>query len=135
MKILFKTALLVIVIIFIFTCGFYINFDAKSAEKISEDRYSVSVLDNKGSIIGVHLNNNEQWHLKSSEKIPEKLKIAVTVFEDKNFYSHNGIDFFAVTRAFYNNFKDGRRTGASTITMQAAKMLELKKKNIFKQIF
>ncbi len=128
MKILFKMALLVIVIIFIFTCGFYINFDAKSAEKIFEDRYSVSVLDNKGSIIGVHLNKNEQWHLKSSEKIPEKLRIAVTVFEDKNFYSHSGIDFFAVTRAFYNNFKDGRRTGASTITMQAAKMLEPKKR-------
>ena len=69
------------------------RFNAENTEKIFEDRYSVSVLDNNGNIIGVYLNKDEQWHLKSTDEIPEKLKRAVMVFEDKNFYSHKGVDF------------------------------------------
>lgn len=81
--------------------------------------------------MGVYLNKNEQWHLKSIDKIPEKLKTAVMFFEDKNFYSHNGVDFFAVIRALKDNIFEGRRTGASTITMQAVKMAQPKERSYF----
>lgn len=126
-----KAGLFFAVVIFIITVGIYVGFDAKSAEKIFEDRYSVSVLDDKGNIIGVHLNKDEQWHLKSTDEIPEKLKQAVIIFEDKNFYSHHGVDFFAVIRAVRDNLLRDKRTGASTITMQVAKMLEPKRRSYF----
>ena len=131
MKIVFKIILFFTIIVFIITCGIYVKFDAENTEKIFEDRYSVSVLDNNGKIMGVYLNKNEQWHLKSIDKIPEKLKTAVMVFEDKNFYSHNGVDLSAVIRALKDNIFEGRRTGASTITMQAVKMAQPKERSYF----
>ena len=131
MKIIFKIILFFTIIVFIITCGIYVKFDAENTEKIFEDRYSVSVLDNNGKIIGVYLNKDEQWHLKSIDKIPEKLKTAVMVFEDKNFYSHNGVDFSAVIRAVKDNIFEKRRTGASTITMQAVKMAQPKERSYF----
>ena len=131
MKIIFKIILFFTIIVFIITCGIYVRFDAENTEKIFEDRYSVSVLDNNGKIIGVYLNKNEQWHLKSIDKIPEKLKTAVMVFEDKNFYSHNGVDLSAVIRAVKDNIFEKRRTGASTITMQAVKMAQPKERSYF----
>lgn len=131
MKIIFKIILFFTIIVFIITCGIYVRFDAENTEKIFEDRYSVSVLDNNGKIIGVYLNKDEQWHLKSVDKIPEKLKTAVMVFEDKNFYSHKGVDFSAVVRAVKDNIFEGRRTGASTITMQAVKMAQPKERSYF----
>ena len=131
MKIIFKIILFFTIIVFIITYGIYVRFDAENTEKIFEDRYSVSVLDNNGKIIGVYLNKDEQWHLKSTDKIPEKLKTAVMVFEDKNFYSHNGVDFSAVIRAVKDNIFEKRRTGASTITMQAVKMAQPKERSYF----
>ena len=131
MKIIFKIILFFTIIVFIITCGIYVRFDAENTEKIFEDRYSVSVLDNNGNIIGVYLNKDEQWHLKSIDKIPEKLKTAVMVFEDKNFYSHNGVDLSAVIRAVKDNIFEKRRTGASTITMQAVKMVQPKERSYF----
>ena len=131
MKIVFKIILFFTIIVFIITCGIYVRFDVENTEKIFEDRYSVSVLDNNGKIMGVYLNKNEQWHLKSIDKIPEKLKTAVMVFEDKNFYSHNGVDFSAVIRALKDNIFEKRRTGASTITMQAVKMVQPKERSYF----
>ena len=131
MKIIFKIILFFTIIVFIITCGIYVRFDVENTEKIFEDRYSVSVLDNNGKIMGVYLNKNEQWHLKSIDKIPEKLKTAVMVFEDKNFYSHNGVDLSAVIRALKDNIFEGRRTGASTITMQAVKMAQPKERSYF----
>lgn len=128
---LIKAGIFISAVIVFITAVIYIRFDAESAERIFEDRYSVSVLDNKGNIIGVHLNKDEQWHLKSTDKIPEKLKTAVINFEDRDFYSHHGIDFSAVIRAMRDNIFYGRKTGASTITMQTAKALKAKKRNIF----
>ena len=59
------------------------------------------------------------------EKIPDLVKNAFIAAEDKNFYSHNGIDYIAITRAMASNIQNlgsGRRPeGASTITQQVAK--------------
>lgn len=59
------------------------------------------------------------------EKIPTLVKQAFISAEDKNFYSHFGIDFAGIARAVLVNIKNlgsGRRpTGASTITQQVAK--------------
>ncbi len=130
-----KKFLKIVILIFIFFLGvtvyIYLNFNIKEIENIFEDRYSVSVLDDKNRIIGVSLNKNEEWHLKSIDEIPEKLKIAVINFEDKDFYSHFGIDISSIFRALRDNIIKDRKTGASTITMQVAKSLRPKKRNIF----
>jgi penicillin-binding protein 1A len=57
--------------------------------------------------------------------MPRRVINAFLAAEDKNFYSHSGIDFISVLRAVLVNIKNigrGRRpVGASTITQQVAK--------------
>lgn len=60
-------------------------------------------------------------------KIPDLVKNAFISAEDKNFYTHPGIDFWAVLRAIRTNIlnkisgSNRRPVGASTITQQVAK--------------
>ena len=57
--------------------------------------------------------------------IPKGVKNAFLAAEDKNFYTHKGVDPMAIARAMASNIKNagsGRRPiGASTITQQVAK--------------
>ena len=59
------------------------------------------------------------------QAIPKRVVNAFLAAEDKNFYSHPGVDFMAVMRAVVTNVihkAQGRRpVGASTITQQVAK--------------
>ena len=59
------------------------------------------------------------------EDIPDKVKFAFISAEDKNFYSHFGVDILGILRAVNKNilnyFSDKRPQGASTITQQVAK--------------
>jgi penicillin-binding protein 1A len=59
------------------------------------------------------------------EAMPERLIQAFLAAEDKNFYSHPGIDPLSIVRAVLTNIErlatDQRPVGASTITQQVAK--------------
>ncbi|MDC3270698.1 transglycosylase domain-containing protein, partial [Alphaproteobacteria bacterium] len=63
------------------------------------------------------------------ERIPKKLINAFLSSEDKNFYSHSGIDPIAIIRAIISNilatFNNQKLIGASTITQQVVKNLLL----------
>jgi len=57
--------------------------------------------------------------------MPKRVVNAFLAAEDKNFYSHQGVDFLGVVRAIVINIKNlgkqRRMVGASTITQQVAK--------------
>jgi len=56
--------------------------------------------------------------------IPETLRNAILSAEDSRFFSHRGVDFYAVARAALANYRAGRVVqGASTITQQVARNL------------
>ena len=61
----------------------------------------------------------------SYNSIPKKVIYSFLSAEDKNFFSHPGIDVKSITRAFIKNIKNifskKRLEGASTITQQVAK--------------
>ena len=58
------------------------------------------------------------------EEISPRLKEAILFKEDKYFYYHPGINPIAIIRAAFNNLFQAKRTsGASTITMQVARLL------------
>ena len=74
------------------------------------------------------------------EEIPQEMQEAVLLYEDKYFYKHFGVNFLSVIRAFKETYlKQDRRIGASTITMQTARIIfNLNTKNALgkiKQIF
>ncbi|MBT4219542.1 MAG: penicillin-binding protein, partial [Rhodospirillaceae bacterium] len=59
------------------------------------------------------------------EAIPKRVIRAFLSAEDKNFYSHSGVDFLSISRAVLTNIanfaRNRRPVGASTITQQVAK--------------
>lgn len=59
--------------------------------------------------------------------IPDNLKKALIVTEDRSFYQHSGIDLKGILRAIFRDIKAGKFIeGASTITQQLSKTLFLK---------
>ena len=99
--------------------------------------YSPTVLDEEGKILRVFLNNNQQWCLPPRQDlvVPEKLKKAVLCFEDRHFYRHPGVNLFSLLRALYQNISSGKVvSGASTITMQVARLMYPKERTYFNKI-
>ncbi len=63
------------------------------------------------------------------ERIPKNIIQAFIAAEDKNFFNHVGVDFYAILRASFtnliNSFNNRKLIGASTITQQVVKNLLL----------
>ena len=69
------------------------------------------------------------------DEISPLLRKTIIAKEDKYFYSHPGINLIAIGRAFINNITRMKRTsGASTITMQVARAMEPRKRNLGSKI-
>lgn len=103
-------------------------------------QYSTIVLDDKGEVIHAYLTPDEKWRMKTElREISPVLKKTLVYKEDKYFYYHLGINPLAIARAMVMNVLHLKRTsGASTITMQVARMLEPKDRtywNKVKEIF
>ena len=98
----------------------------------SED-YSTVIQAENASPLHVFINENEQWHLPPDTfAVPERLKTAVIVFEDEDFYKHLGVNLRAIARALKQNVSRGEIiSGASTIPMQIARMAKPKKRTYF----
>lgn len=117
-----------IIIFFSYTLFIFISFDIAKIEQDIESRYSTSLIDCNGKLMDVFLSEDEQWHIKVEDDIEDNLRDAVVTYEDKNFYTHFGVDFLAIARALVNNKMGMKRSGASTITMQVAKIAIPKKR-------
>ena len=60
------------------------------------------------------------------DDFPPVLREALVSIEDKDFYSHSGINFFRIVGAAYRDIESGGKVqGASTLTMQLARNLFL----------
>lgn len=58
-----------------------------------------------------------------SEEIPQFLKDAIVSIEDERFYTHKGVDYKSLARAFIHNSIYKTSQGGSTIEMQLSKNL------------
>ena len=69
-------------------------------------------------------------------EIPEDLKNAFIAAEDNRFYSHSGVDYIGLLRAFKSFVSTGKVTqGGSTITMQVARNFYLtREKKIIRKL-
>ena len=72
----------------------------------------------EGDLIGEF--GEERRALVRIQDVPVVMKQAILAAEDDRFYQHGGVDFAGVARAAIANLQ-GRREGASTITMQVAR--------------
>jgi penicillin-binding protein 1C len=88
--------------------------------------YARVVTARDGSVLYTSIASDGQWRMNTRPgEISPELKKAIIYKEDRLFYYHFGINPLAIVRAFGNNVLHRRRTsGASTITMQLARLLE-----------
>lgn len=86
----------------------------------------VEVLDRNGILLRAFQTSDDRWRLATSvaDVDPEFLRLLIR-YEDKRFYSHNGVDPVAMLRAVAQAVWNGRVvSGGSTLTMQVARLLE-----------
>src|SRR5688572_20078097 len=93
--------------------------------------YSPVITDKDGNMMRAFLSTDDKWRMKTGvEEINPLLEKTILYKEDKYFYYHPGVNPVAVGRAFVNNIIQGKKTsGASTITMQVARLLYPAKRN------
>jgi penicillin-binding protein 1C len=92
--------------------------------------------DRGGEPIHIKLTPDEKWrlYLMPREVTPLMEKV-ILAKEDNWFYYHPGVNPFAVARAATRNLFSGRRTsGASTITMQVARLLHPRERTLISKI-
>src|SRR4249919_3871259 len=112
---------------------FLLNWIFPVPDKIE---YSTIITDNKGEVVHAFLTHDQQWRMKTElSEISPLLKKTIIEKEDRHFYSHPGVNPFAMGRAMLKNILRWKRTsGASTITMQVARALEPKKRTYFNKL-
>ena len=90
------------------------------------------VLDRNGEWLRAFLADDGMWRLsENTNTVSPLLHQAMLTTEDKWFYYHCGINPVSIATAFYDNIKAGEVVrGGSTITMQLARLMEPKARNV-----
>ncbi len=112
---IFVAGLALLFLLFIFT-------SLPSPRRLKQDRYPLSTLiyDRHGHLLYEFYAQENRLPV-SLEQIPANLIKATIAVEDKNFYSHHGLDFRGIARAFYATVFRHHLEGGSTITQQLVK--------------
>ena len=123
LKIFLFIALLMFGLLTITITFFSLNLPDYSQLKDYKPSIMTRVHNSSGELVKEY--SNEYRVFIPIDAVPTIVKSAFISAEDKNFYSHMGVDMTGILRAFINNLKNiftnKRPQGASTITQQVAK--------------
>ena len=100
------------------------------------DDLSPLTLDRNGEWLHAFANSKGRWRFRADlEHIDPVFIERLIAVEDKRFYDHMGVDPLAVMRAAASAARSGRIvSGASTITMQTARLIEPRPRNVGSKI-
>ncbi len=98
------------------------NIDLSFLEQFRTTR-GADIYDDQGKWVGPFMDQGKVIDFIPLSEMPEHLKQAFVAAEDKNFYTHRGIEAQGVLRGFFKYLKDGSIEGGSTITQQLVKNL------------
>ena len=87
---------------------------------------SVSVLDRKDRLLRAFTTPEGRWRLPlEPDEVDQRYLAMLMAFEDKRFYGHGGVDMRSLTRAAWQLARHRHIiSGASTLTMQVARLIE-----------
>ncbi len=88
--------------------------------------FSTRVVDRDGRLLRAYATSEGRWRLPATiADVDPRFFDLLFAFEDKRFRAHRGVDPLALARAALQLATSGRiRSGASTLTMQVARLLE-----------
>ena len=88
---------------------------------------STNVYDRNDNYIGSLSINNIRWIDLKNENgenlVSQDYLNGLIATEDKNFYNHNGVDYFGMVKAAISTILTNNDRGGSSITMQTAKLV------------
>jgi len=89
---------------------------------------SVTVLDRDNRLLRAFTTKDGRWRLPLDvNEVDPRYLAMLMAFEDKRFYEHGGVDYYAFLRAAYLLARHGEiLSGGSTLTMQVARLLDRK---------
>ncbi len=100
---------------------------------------STQIYDASDKLLRIKLSSDGYYRFQAKpNEVPQLLKKSVLNFEDRYFYWHFGVNPIAIIKAIYHNATSDRTIGASTITMQVARMMHHKQRTLgqkFSEIF
>ncbi|MBT8387175.1 MAG: transglycosylase domain-containing protein, partial [Ignavibacteria bacterium] len=101
-----------------------------------QKEYSKEILANDGTLLTAYLTDDDKWRLKTElREVSTELINSIIEKEDSWFNWHFGVNLFSIVRALYKNLtRDDKISGASTITMQVARLLEPKDRTYWNKI-
>jgi len=82
---------------------------------------STKIYDRTGENILYEVHGNKRRTMINLEDLPNYVKNATIVIEDKNFYQHGGFSLWSMARTVVTNILTGKKAGGSTITQQLVK--------------
>ncbi|MBR1648502.1 MAG: penicillin-binding protein 1C [Alphaproteobacteria bacterium] len=86
--------------------------------------FSAAAYDRNNRLLKIRLSLDEKYRLFTPIKeVPQDLKKALLLYEDRAFYYHFGVNPLSIGNALFQMMKGQRTRGASTITMQVARMV------------
>jgi penicillin-binding protein 1C len=100
------------------------------------NRFSAVVMDRRGAVLRVFPVEDGKWRMRAHvDRLDPDFVDSLLAYEDKRFRGHGGVDFLALGRAAGSLVSSGRIvSGGSTITMQTARLLEPRPRNIGSKI-
>lgn len=104
-----------------------------SLHDIQSGAQSVRVTDRNGQPLAITY--QDRWnsfdHIRLYD-MPDLLKTAFILSEDRRFYNHHGVDWTARWNAAWQNIRHGQTVrGASTITEQVVRMVNTRPRNLW----
>ena len=130
-QLLYGTAALLIVLC---TGGWLsLFFPFPELDAFMQRDWSTRVYDRGGNLIQIlALEDGIRREFTAYRAMPPDAVRIFLAAEDKDFFSHHGIDVAAIARAAYQNISSGKRvSGASTVTMQLARLVVPAKRRTF----
>ncbi|WP_131764261.1 penicillin-binding protein 1C [Legionella drozanskii] len=107
-----------------FFCGLGILFFLPKPSLLSDYQFSTAVYEEQQHLLRLTLSQDEKYRLFSPlAQISPQLRQATLLQEDQYFYWHYGLNPLAIFKAGWQTYvAKSRRVGASTITMQLARI-------------
>jgi len=96
--------------------------------------YSTLVVDRDGKLLRAYTTPEGRWRLPATrDSVDPRFLRLLFAYEDKRFTEHHGVDPLALARAVGQLVTEGHIvSGASTLTMQVARLLEPRSERSFK---
>lgn len=107
---------------------FIYRYQTPDVKNLSTFRFPETsvIYDRSGKVALYEIHGEENRKIIKHGEIPRVMYLATLAAEDKNFYTHPGLDFLSIFRAFKNNVQSGGVSqGGSTITQQLARNVYL----------